>query len=187
MSPDKSPLLRIAVSGSHSTGKTTLANDLGSALNEAGIGTIVAPEPIRLLSPEMSSVVGAERFTRLLQIHFKRLAQEGYRCCVLDRSLVDFCVYMKVEKVEAKSVYNLARDLLPWYLPHIATHLYLPPEIDLEADGFRPTRESFRQEIDVEFRRLSTELEVSLTRVTGTAEERCQQALKLAQAALQAS
>lgn len=179
MNPDS--LIRVAVSGSHSTGKTTLVNDLTNSLNQLGIKTLVAPEPIRLLEQMKVELKQTERFMQLLRIHFQRLSQAGYQCCIYDRSLLDFCVYFKVEKIVDNGIYPLARELLPWYLPHFAAHLYLPIEFEMTLDDKRPVSESFRVAIDEEIIHLGKQLEMDLHTITGTPQERSQKAVQLVQ------
>jgi len=177
-------LIRISISGTHSTGKTTLAGNLAEALNERGVKTLVAPEPIRLLDelPGQQSV--NDRYLNLLRIHLQRLSQPEYQCCIYDRSLLDFCVYLHVEKIPVEGIYLLAREMLAWYLPYFAAHIYLPVELNMTADNRRPKNEAYRQEIDREFIDLTDGLGVQLHSITGSVEARTQQAVQLVEDAI---
>jgi|TARA_Y100000310_G_scaffold324100_1_gene385544 nicotinamide riboside kinase len=174
-------LIRVAISGSHATGKTTLVNDLSESLNRLGIKTNIAAEPIRLLDDTQANGNQADRFLRLLQIHFQRLSQEGCQCCIYDRSLLDFCVYLKVEGISLYSIYPLARELLPWYLPHFDAHIYLPIEFAMQVDDKRPVSDSFRVAIDTEIGRLGRACEIDLQTITGSRRERTKKVIRLIQ------
>lgn len=178
---NRNDLIRVAISGSHSTGKTTLVNDLSASLNELGIRTHIAAEPIRLLDDMKIELNQTDRFMRLLQLHFQRLSQAEYQCCIYDRSLLDFCVYFKVEKIAVSDIYSLARELLPWYLPYFAAHIYLPIEFAMNADDKRPPSASFRVAIDAEIMRLGKQLEIDFDTITGSRQERCQKVVRLVQ------
>ena len=178
MITDNGELLRVAVSGAHSAGKTTLVNDLHGALNAQGIVTRVAGEPIRALSANPAAVSPDESLARLLTHHFERLTQADCRCCVYDRSLLDFCAYLRVEEIGNSSFRQLATELLTWYAPYIHLQLYLPPEIPLVPDTMRPRSPEYRARVDVELRQLAQLSGMVLVEISGSQTERCASAME---------
>jgi nicotinamide riboside kinase len=177
-------LIRVSIGGTHSTGKTTLTENLAASLNKRGVKTLVAPEPIRILDDLHGQQSLTDRYLNLLRIHLQRLSQPDCQCCIYDRSLLDFCVYLQLEKMPLNRIYLLAQEMLVWYLPYFSEHIYLPVELDMIPDERRPKNESYRRDIDNEFIRIADEFGVQLQTVTGSVEERTRQSLQLVEAAL---
>lgn len=170
-------MLRIAVIGSHSTGKSTLVRALGEALGARGRRVHVGPEPIRALNRRLVGLDEHAKYLALIAEHFRRLFPDGAEIGVYDRSLLDLAVYLKNENPRDQVLAELVQALLPGYLALIDLVLILPPEIALEPDDRRPQSEAYRRKIDRDLRTLAARHAVALTELSGAPDQRVAQAL----------
>ena len=170
-------MFRIAVIGSHSTGKSTLVRALGKALGARGQRVHVGPEPIRALNRRLVGLDERAKYLALIAEHFRRLFPDGAEIGVYDRSLLDLAVYLRNENPRDQVLAELVQALMPGYLALIDLVLILPPEIALEPDDRRPQSEAYRRKIDRDLRALAARHAVALTELSGAPEERVAQAL----------
>jgi hypothetical protein len=151
----------IGIVGSHSVGKTTFATDLATRLGELGIESRVVPEPIRQLSREGDTQLTF--FLKLLNLHFERIAHTG-ALSIYDRTLLDFQVYLEVERLNLPMVLTLTQTLIPLYLGQFQHLFYLPIEFPMTPDDRRPINEPFRQQVDARINGYLQHLNVPVTR-----------------------
>lgn len=170
-------MLRVAIIGSHSTGKSTLVQALGEALAARGRRVHVGPEPIRALNRRLVGLDEHAKYLALIAEHFRRLFPDDADIGVYDRSLLDLAVYLKNENPRDQILAELVEALLPGYLELIHLVLILPPEIALEPDERRPQSEAYRRKIDRDLRTLGSRHAVNLTELRGAPAERVAQAL----------
>jgi hypothetical protein len=170
--------MRIAISGSHLVGKTTLAEALAEALPHHQ----VMPEPYRLLEEEgheFGEMPSVEEFELQLERSFQCL-EEGGQGTVFDRCPLDLVGYLLTHE-DAE-----AFDLEPW-LPRIRERIatldlivFVPIEEPDRMDVPRSQR-SLRAEVDAVLSDIvlgdAYDLEVDTIEVAGSLDARLRQVL----------
>jgi hypothetical protein len=165
---------RIAIVGSFSTGKTTLAEMLSQRMGLPLLPEVareVAAMGFRLdkdASPETETLI-------FLRQYNNELASSGF---IGDRSLVDVLAYAgwvldnqsrrKETALWDECVRLAERRLRSSY----SDVYYLPIEFPIVLDGLRPDDPAFQQDIDRRILKLLEAHNVSYVTITGTVEER---------------
>ncbi len=174
-------MIRVVITGSHSVGKTTLANGLAEQLSALGITSAVAEEPIEVVRRQHPKIIAGNPDTlyiKLLEEHFSRLHSSGCTCCLYDRSLIDLLAYYRLEGPGNPAFISLARELLKWYVTWIDLFFYLPMEFPLVADGRRPLSEAYRTQVDEMLKTVAGEAAIEWIAITGNVEERTLKAVE---------
>lgn len=169
--------MRIAVSGAHRTGKTTLVAELAAMWP----GFAVIDEPYYLLehegqlSADMPSVGDfEEQLERAL-----RSLRESEGDCLFDRCPLDLLAYLTV--LSEPGVY----DARPWMpelrevMPRLDGIVYVPVESPDRVERSAITRRRLRRRVDEALRELLMEdswaFAIPVVEVAGTPEQRAQQ------------
>jgi deoxyadenosine/deoxycytidine kinase len=165
---------RIAIVGSFSTGKTTLAE---AAAPKLGLPLLpeVAREVVALgFKLDKDATVETETLIFLRQLHNEMTHAEF----VGDRSLIDVMAYAgwvleHQDRRKEFALWDTCLDIAHQNLRAQYSHVfYLPIEFGIVPDGLRPLDPEFQQDID---RRMVQLLETNAIRyetLTGTVEER---------------
>lgn len=165
---------RIAIVGSFSTGKTTLAE---AAASKLGLPLLpeVAREVVALgFKLDKDATVETETLIFMRQLHNEMTHAEF----VGDRSLVDVMAYAgwvleHQERRKEFALWDTCLDIAHMNLRTQYSHVfYLPIEFGIVPDGLRPMDPGFQADID---RRMLQLLEANAIRyetLTGTVEER---------------
>jgi nicotinamide riboside kinase len=165
---------RIAIVGSFSTGKTTLAEALARRL-DLPLLPEVAREIVELgfkldkdATPETEALI-------FLRQYNNELAADEF---VGDRSLIDVMAYAgwvldnqpyRKEMLLWEECEKLAERRLRTNYSHV---YYLPIEFPIVLDGLRPDDPAFQKEIDERVRGLLQSHSVAYSTITGSVEER---------------
>ncbi|MEH6638809.1 MAG: ATP-binding protein [Porticoccaceae bacterium] len=169
-------LWRIGISGSHCSGKSTLASSLTRALRDDGANVELRPEPIDVLRPLLSKqkppLTSDHIYYLLLGEHLRRLEQSANQYIIYDRTLLDYAAYLKIEGPKNSQLKNAIDQLLPWYLGHFDFVFFLPTEIPLELDGNRPSSEKHRTDIEDAIIKTARDFDIELIELRGSVEER---------------
>ncbi len=169
--------LRIAIVGSFSTGKTTLAEILARRL-ELPLLPEVAREVVELgfkldkdATPEVETLIFLKQYNNELSIpEF-----------VGDRSLIDALAYAgwildnqpyRKEMALWEECERLAERRLRTSYSHV---FYLPIEFPIVLDGLRPDDPAFQKDIDERILRLLRTHDIEYHTVKGSVEERLEQ------------
>ena len=157
--------LRIAFTGTHSTGKTTLCDHLSETLGIAKIVDITRDTPKELRGTKM----GQDLVLTNYLYKVSRLSGSY----VIDRTILDIIAYSLTYKIGWDSV--LINGLIKFYKDSnfFPTHLfYLPIEFELVQDGQRPDVQS-RINVDSYIQELfSCDIGLHVHTITGSVEER---------------
>lgn len=179
---------RIALTGSHGTGKTTLANALVADLAAKGLTAASVPEVPR----EVCTAAGDPEFFRrennsltrqitLLygQPVFERRAEaSGPSVVVCDRTVLDHWAYTTALFADALRGDGLDKVLASFtssYMPSYDLIAYVPIEFGPVDDGTREGDVLFQQQIDQRIRDLLGEFAVNHLVVRGSVGERLDQ------------
>lgn len=171
---------RIAIVGSFSTGKTTLAEAVSEPL-----GLPLLPEVAREVAslgfkldkdatPEVETLIFLRQlYSEMIHDHF-----------VGDRSLIDVMAYAgwvldNQERRKEFALWDACVKVAEYQLRSQYTHVfYLPIEFPIVPDGLRPLDPDFQKEIDERMVTLLHLHDVRYETLTGTVEERIEQLTK---------
>jgi hypothetical protein len=165
---------RIAIVGSFSTGKTTLAEEAAPKL-----GLPLLPEVAREIVDlgfklDKDATVETETLIFLRQFHNEMTHPEF----VGDRSLIDVMAYASwvLENQEPRkefALWDTCIDIAKHHLRSQYSHVfYLPIEFGIVLDGLRPDDPDFQSDIDRRMLHLLEVNDVKYETLTGTVEER---------------
>ena len=172
--------MRIAISGTHSVGKTTLVNELKKHLDLNVISEVARDYPRDITDDPEGEM------NRQLNIFHSQLEQEmeNYMGFISDRSTIDNAAYM----IRALKIYGHKLSIRDYLLVvnniNVALNtmysydylFYIPIEFPSIYDGFRSTDEVERYEIDVIISELLGDDKII---INGTLEERVKKVLEI--------
>ena len=179
--------MKIALSGAHSVGKSTLVNELCKHFPFSKLEHL--PEITRTLHEKGFSINEAgtditQHF--IMSTHMDNLFYK--QDFIVDRCLLDGYVYTKVlgNRIRvSRSVVDYAAYLYREYIINYDYIFYIPADIPVEDDGVRSTDKLFRDQVihefEVEKNRLLVEKRANIFTLTGSVEERVDLALKILQ------
>lgn len=170
--------MKIAITGAHSTGKSTLLEELRRLpeLNNYKF----KKENVREIADlgfkvnEESDLRTAKKFYELNCLLFDD------NNIVTDRYILDSYVYASVihtveEFKELRNMYYSSID--KFYEPDIV--FYIKPEFEIKDDGFRSTDKKFRDDVSKAFDLIIKDLSIPHYILSGSVEERAKQAQKI--------
>ena len=182
---DTIPSMRITISGTQSTGKTTLAQDLAEAVPNAR----VEPEPFRVLRERLGLVSGLESMTpeqelELILHNQRRLrALRAGETVFYDRCALDALAHALVAHEAGNPAFTTEwierlRTETENAMRAVDLVVVVPLEegMALEADGVRSTDAAYREAVDEAVERLASAAKCTL-RVEGDRSERVHQVL----------
>lgn len=168
-------MIRIAVTGTHCVGKTTLMHATSALLQAQGISCVLLQEPIEKLGADIQGLDLRGAYMRLIEEHFHRLGQDNVDCCLFDRSLLDMLVYFRCSRDQDPILENMMVELLKWHRQFIDLYVYLPIEIPLIVNERRPASESLRIRIDNEIKQVLNQGAFPQLILKGSIEQRSNQ------------
>lgn len=167
--------MKLAIIGTHSTGKTTLVNKLAEKLRTNGYKVTVVPEMARLCPYPINGGTSHEAQQWILekQIAEENLLNDEDGIIVCDRACIDSLAYYHRHGLLSNSL----EKVLPWEevaARHVPTYDFLfktqKLPIPAVADGQRDVDEDFRQEIDEILLGLLKKYDVPFTLLPATAD-----------------
>ncbi len=172
--------LRIAIVGSFSTGKTTLAEAVAPKLDLP-----LLPEVARQIAAEgfkldKDATVETETLIFLRQYYNEMINPEF----VGDRSLIDALAYAgwvleHQQRRKEFALWDACLDIAAHTLRSNYTHVfYLPIEFDIVPDGLRPIDPEFQQDIDRRIVEILRGHDIRHATVTGSVDDRVQRLLE---------
>jgi len=180
--------MKIALTGAHGVGKTTLLNALQKKLG-AHSSTVVCREVPRVIA----SVVGSDTFfrrgentpLRQFLILFYQIIEEGLKedeaeIVLADRTVVDHLAYtitLFPELVATPEYQALFTGIRSW-LPKYDLIIKLPIEFAAVDDGVREADDIFQEEIDQAIDQLYAQLGITPEEVRGSVEQRAEAVMR---------
>ena len=168
--------MRIAVSGTHCTGKSTLIDEFLQAHPDF----VHEPEPYTVLveefGEEFSDEPCVEDFYRQLQFNLDRLEQRPREARVIyERCPIDFLAYIDVlDSQAAQASVALVSDAIQNL--NMIVYLPLDPRIDVPDDEFPKLRESVDRRLSAIFREdefgIISSCDVLVVEATGSTKQR---------------
>lgn len=178
--------MKIAFTGTHGTGKTTLLNDAKPILAPRGMSyvTEVARRIIQRGYP-LNMDANVDSYTHYIndQLNAEK-AMSTSSIFISDRTLLDPLAYALVNR-------ELPRPYIPDYFIEMMenvwllekkrfdTYVYFPVEFSMQIDNIRPEDENYRRAVDVKILELLKKYNVPHITVSGTPQQRLERLLKL--------
>lgn len=175
-------MYRISISGTHSTGKTTLVNSLQDSIGEKHLKVI--PEIARFLIDKgfkLNQDITEYGIVNYLTdyLYNERILES--EIVISDRSLIDLLAYVKTNnstKIRCKYV-ELIEEIVFEESKRFDSYLYIPIEFDLVIDNVRPSDVSYQKQVDNTFIELFKYYNISPITITGNVKERTNKVLNL--------
>ena len=182
--------MKIALTGAHGVGKSTLANFLMEQIKKKSIYACVTPEVPRLICDEMKNKEYFRRSNNSLlkqslilfgQLVLEEESIENTAVKICDRTIIDHWAYSlnlfsnDIHKEELSKMYEF------FISKHCLTYdkiFYIPNEIKPIDDGVRESDINFQEEIDRAIVSLMDKFKLNYETVTGSVENRCQIIIK---------
>lgn len=163
-----------SMSGTHSTGKTTVINELKKLDKYKFLGsqtrTIFKKDEINTLTSDEKQLHSIET-----GLSNQIMIEEDTIC---DRSLIDTLAYTKyfffLGKI-SQETYEQAKRAFEFTMEQYKHVFWYRIEFDLVEDGTRVVDEDFREGVDSNIEFILKQYNIPYTIVTGTVEERVQQ------------
>lgn len=174
---------RVAITGTHGVGKTTLAYSLADRFKDRTV--VVNSRLARTLINQGYPLGKAATTESYIQYIIKQLrAEQAADACDLfisDRTLLDPLAYALVNRPDsAVPESTIALLEAAWLLERRQYDLYVfvPIEFDAQADGVRPEGKDYRIAVEDQILALLDENNVHYTRVSGPLRARTEQVLQ---------
>jgi nicotinamide riboside kinase len=172
--------MKIAFIGTHSTGKTTMLNELKKLNLPYTYHTEVVRDLINNYKIQINEDSTEETQLIFFNEYLKKLILEGN--FISDRCILDALAYTEWLSVEKGNI----KPYLVGYMNLVAKEyvgrydkiFYFPIEFKNVQDGVRSTDEKFREEIDCYMLGVLERFKVPYIKVTGTVKERLKIILK---------
>lgn len=167
--------MKIAISGAHSQGKTTLVN----ALQDSGLLTEYKFRTSLTRGMQEAGYNINEDGDETTQLaimvkHFQRLSEKGD--VIYDRCALDGYAYSMALPIRLK-VLDVIRDLFLLMINKYDIIFYVEPELPLVEDGQRTTKKDFFDTVVQSFETLIKSFSVPVIRIKGSVEERVKQVI----------
>jgi nicotinamide riboside kinase len=165
--------MKIAIAGTHGTGKTTFAKALAEKLNLNYIPDIVREEAAKKgFTINENTPPEVQLWLVMRQWELERNTPEPW---IADKSLFDYSVYgdfaLKDEGVKNVINETVRRSAKYDYV------FYLPIEFAMEVDGLRSASEEFRREVDRRYEKYLKDSGIKYITLSGSVEDRVNLAL----------
>jgi deoxyadenosine/deoxycytidine kinase len=167
--------MKIAISGSHCTGKSTLVDTLAVKgvfpnsvlfITEIVRGLVVGGVKVNQFNDHKSQMT-------ILEAHHKNIL--NYKDFITDRCSLDAFVYSTWNYLNGGCSYREWKEYEEIFLDCINSYdyiFYLPIEFPIVSDGFRDTDVEYQKQIHELFIRLSKMYAINLITLRGSVEER---------------
>jgi predicted ATPase len=176
-------MMRISISGSHSVGKTTLANQLMEAV-QRGYNIKLIPEIARILIAKrflLNQDITEWGIVTYVQeyLHSERICDADI--ILSDRSLIDLLAYIKTNnspKIRNKFI-QLVEEVVFEESKRFDYYFYLPIEFPLILDNVRPIDINYQKEVDHTLAELFKYYSIHPIVITGTIDQRISKAINI--------
>lgn len=168
--------MKLTFTGTHSTGKTTLLNELKTM--EKFNDFVFEEEITRKLQRQgfdINEAGGDETQQRIMDAHLDNTKHEK---CVLDRCSLDGIVYthyLYMKNQISVDVFKTAFDIFLNTYKLYDYMFYLKPEFEIVDDNVRSTNKDFQKDIEKLFDSYIENFNIKVHYITGSVEDRIKQ------------
>lgn len=165
--------MRIALSGTHSTGKTTLLNELKKQNKLSDY--IFVDEITRKIQKKglkINEQGDDETQLHVMQSHIDSLK---YNDCILDRCVLDGIVYTHYlynNNTVSQHVFEKSLEIFKQHKDSYDYIFFLKPEFPIEKDNVRSTNISFQMDVHNLFLDYIFDYNISVIEITGSIKDR---------------
>jgi nicotinamide riboside kinase len=177
--------MKVSITGSHSTGKTTLARAFAKTLsesNEKSVGFIneIARKVIEMGFP-LNQDATIHSYLNYIWLQLKEEHESNETYVISDRSLVDLLGYIRTNNDPQIPQYfvSMLEELLWLESAFFDLYCYLPIEFPLELDNVRPADVKYQQAVDTSIQSILKEYRLPYERITGSLNDRCKALIRL--------
>lgn len=166
--------IKIAISGAHSQGKTTIVNALRNLpeFKDYKIITGITRDLEQLGVPINEK--GTDVTQQFIMAKHYQYAQLQHNC-ILDRCVLDGLAYTTCFRSKIPSwMWNYFITLFSNLIKRYDYIFYVEPELPLVSDGVRTVDLNFFNQVVNQFNKLITEFELPVIRLSGSIENRIQ-------------
>ena len=169
--------MKIAFTGAHSTGKTTLLNELKGDKDFSLEYTFIDEITRRMTKKGLQINEAGNDMTQLLIMnsHVSNILKSN---SVMDRCALDGVVYTRYMYEQGKIsdwVMDFAEKVHEKIIDKYDYIFYLTPEFGIEDDGVRSVNEGFQKRVATLFEDYILQCEIPVTHITGSVQERVKQ------------
>lgn len=182
--------MKIALTGAHGVGKSTLANLLETVISNKDKTISITPEVPRLICDEINdneyfrrgnNSLLKQSFILIGQLVVEEQLRKNVDIQICDRTILDHWAYSLSLFEKEINQANYAKIYERFIIDHCKTYdriFYIPIEFEPEDDGVRESDKDFQSEIDRLIVSLLTKYKIDYTTINGTIENRAELILK---------
>ena len=175
--------IRVAVSGSFSTGKSTFCALLAEELlrthrmHQVSVIGNISRDLIRSGRVHYDRESSLEDYFIYITEYIHRLRSIKADIIIHDRTLMDTLAYVSANENVPPQFIEMLREIVAWYLDGIKFYFYLPIEFPIISDGIRNNDNNYHIAIDSEIRKNFREFYPQFIELRGSPSERLYKAL----------
>lgn len=170
--------MKVSITGSHSTGKTTLACTVNNILREQGANSVglideVARRVIAMGFP-LNQDATIHSYLNYIWLQLKEEREHFEKHVISDRSLVDLLGYIRTndDPKIPKYFVSMLEELLWHESAYFGLYCYLPIEFPLEMDNVRPSDIEYQKAVDTNIQLILKEYRLPYEKITGSLDDR---------------
>lgn len=177
--------MKVSITGSHSTGKTTLASAVTKTLRERGTNSVGLIEEVARRVIAMGFPLNQEAtihsYLHYIWFQLKEEREHREKYVISDRSLVDLLGYIRTNNDTKIPQYfvSMLEELLWRESVCFDLYCYLPVEFPLEIDHVRPADVEYQKAVDTNIQQILQEYRLPYECITGSLDDRCKQVVRL--------
>lgn len=179
--------MNLAFCGTHSTGKTTLLNELVNTCEKKLFTITEVARKVITSGYPMGKDANINSYINYINLQLKAeqyAASKQYDILISDRTMLDPLVYALVNQA-------LPRPFIPSYLiemieeiwkiqkEYYDLYIFFPIEFDMTSDGTRYEDEKYRMDVEVKTKELLIKNNINYISLTGSLDERVLQMKKI--------
>lgn len=177
--------MRVSISGTHSSGKTSLFQCCQEGLRASFPGRVdfiheVARDVIAAGLP-LNEEATVDSYLLYIQFQLQAERRATREHVVSDRSLVDLLAYIETNNDPRipRRLVDVLREIMWFETRYFDVYCYLPIEFGLELDGVRSADAAYQRAVDDTLRSILDRYGVVYMPVAGSVSERCDRLLAL--------
>jgi len=177
--------MKVSMTGSHSTGKTTLAHAVTKIIRKRGTSSVglineVARRVIAMGFP-LNQDATIHSYLHYIWFQLKEERERVEEYVFSDRSLVDLLGYIRTNNDTniPKYFVSMLEELLWRESTFFDLYCYLPVEFPLEIDHVRPSDVEYQKAVDTNIQQILQEYGLPYECITGPLDERCKKVVRL--------